>query len=61
MNLYYVTAYHFKNNEWWRFLVSAKTDEEAVAKFKEGYNDERFTRINARHICPVNADIFEEL
>lgn len=61
MNLYYVTAYHCKNNEWWRFAVSAADSDAAVAKFKDGYSDTRFTRVNAVYVCPVEVDVFTEL
>jgi hypothetical protein len=55
-----VTAYHYRNNEWWRFAVSAETGDAAIAKFKDGY-DERFTRINAQYICTTTDDVCQEL
>lgn len=60
MNLYYLTAYHWKNNEWWRFAVSAADEAAAIAKFRGGYDD-RFTQVNAKYICPVADDVFQEL
>ena len=61
MNLYYLTAYHWRSNEWWRFAISAQSGDEAVLKFTEGYSDDRFTRINAKFICTTADDVFQEL
>jgi hypothetical protein len=60
MNLYFVTAYHWKANEWWRFAISAETDDAAIAKFKDGYDD-KFSRINAAYVCTTSDDVFKEL
>ena len=59
--LYYVTAYHWANNEWWRFAVTAVTENDAVEKFAEGYSDVHFTRINATFVCTTTDEVFKKL
>jgi hypothetical protein len=61
MNLYYVTAYHWENNEWWRFAITATSNEDAVQKLTGDFSDTKFTRTNARYICTTTANVFEEL
>jgi hypothetical protein len=60
MNLYYLTAFHWKANEWWRFAISAQSGDEAVAKFKDGYDD-KFSRIGVKFICTTADDVFMEI
>jgi hypothetical protein len=60
MNLYYLTAYHWRSNEWWRFAISAQSVEEAFAKFNEGYDD-KFTRVSIKFICTTADDVFMEI
>lgn len=59
--LFYVTAYNWANNEWWRFAVTAVTDNDAISKFVEAYSDQRFTRVNTQYICTTSDDVFKEL
>ena len=59
--LYYLTAYNHRRNEWWRFAITASSDEAAIRQFTEGYDDLQFSRISARPICTTTDDVFEEL
>lgn len=59
--LYFVTAYYWKGNEWWRFAISAPSEAEAIKKFAYGYSAMRFVRINAVAICQTNETVFKEL
>ena len=61
MNLYYIAAYHWENNEWWRFAITATSKEDAEQKMAEGFPDTKFTRINVRGLCTTKDDVFEEL
>lgn len=59
--LYYITAYHWKGNEWWRFAVSAPTEEAAIKEVTDGYSDVRFDRINATPLCTTTETVFKEV
>jgi hypothetical protein len=60
-SLHYVTAYRHDANEWWRFAITAANPEAAAQRFRDGYSDMNFTRINAVFICETAADVFQEL
>jgi hypothetical protein len=60
MNLYYIAAYHWENNEWWRYAITATSVEDAEQKLAEGF-DTKFTRVRVRYLCTTKDDVFEEL
>ena len=59
--LYLITAYRHAQNEWWRFVVSAESEAQALGKFQDGYSDMRFTRVSATPVCTTSDDVFKEL
>lgn len=59
--LYYVTAYRWSQNEWWRYAITAESDEQAKQRMIEGYPDMHFTRVNAQYICETPQEVFDEL
>jgi hypothetical protein len=64
--LFYVAAYHFNNNEWWRFMVTTPDgphDRHAavIDKFKDGYSDLGFARVKAEFVCLTPDEVFMEV
>lgn len=59
--LYYIAAYRFEQNEWWRFAVTGKDEADARQRFTEGYADTQFTRLRAQYICETPQEVFDEL
>lgn len=58
-NLYYVTGYDARNNEWWRFSVTADTETGACGQVREHH--ENLTSIYATFVCTTTDDVFKEL
>ena len=59
LNLYYVTGYHFKNNEWWRFVLTSQSETTAEREIIDHHS--QLSRVSARYICETNEEIFQEL
>lgn len=65
--LFYVTAYHFANNEWWRFAITTPDspyDRHAAVIdlfHKEMDQEARFTRVGAQFICLTPDVVWREL
>lgn len=58
-NLYYVCGYHWHNNEWWRFAVSAPDAEAARDMVRS--NEPKLNRVSALFICATPDDVYKEI
>lgn len=58
-SLYYVSGYHWRNNEWWRFALTADNSDAACDQIKVGFPE--LSRISAKYICETPDEVFEEL
>lgn len=57
--LYYVTGYHWSSNAWWRFVITAPSQEEAADKV--GKANDNLTRLSATFVCETSQEVFDEL
>lgn len=57
--LYYVTGYHWKNNQRWRFAVTAPTQEDAADKVAKEF--ESLSEVAAVYVCTTPEQVFVDL